>query len=54
MANGIDTAMNLMQPSATQPAFNPTRTQSELEQLPPRHHPMLPLRQLRDRSIHRG
>jgi hypothetical protein len=40
-----------MEPSGAAPAIDRALLQTDLEQLPPRHYPVLPLCQIRDRGI---
>jgi hypothetical protein len=51
MANRIDASMDHVQRPTTQPSLNRTPTDPKFSKLPPPHNPMLPSRQLSDRSI---
>ncbi len=51
MANRIDPVGNRVQATNRKPMVHSVFSQPPLQQLPPRNHPMLPLRQLRQNGI---
>jgi len=51
MANGIDARMHLMQPARRKAPLNHSLSQAQIHQLPPSHHPVLPVSQLSDRLL---
>lgn len=51
MTDCIDAAMEAMQPARACPSLNRRGAEAKLEQLPVSDHAMLPLRQLRDRTV---
>jgi hypothetical protein len=48
---GIDAAMKSMQRPVMRPRLDHLRTHSELQQLPPSHHPVLSAGQRRDLTV---
>lgn len=54
MADGIDTAVNPVQPSRPHTPVDRIRAEPERDQLAALHDPVLPPRKLRDRPIDRG
>jgi hypothetical protein len=50
-ADDVDTSMEFMKVPMLQALDDRNPTEPDLKQLPPRHHPMLPRRQLGDRLV---
>lgn len=44
MADGVSPLMKQVEAAACEPVLKRVPTEAEIEQLPPRYHPMLPLR----------
>jgi len=53
VTNGIHTAMNEVKRTAPQPRFSPPHGDSQLGELPARHHPMLSVGDRRNRGVRR-
>jgi len=51
VSNRVDAVTNRMEPSRLNPSIDFFFTETPIEQLPPRHHPMLRPRKSRDPSI---
>lgn len=51
MADGIDAAVDRMQPAVSDPSVDRTRADPQRPKLPPRHHPVLTLSQLPDDPV---